>query len=305
MRKLALVAALVALAASLAAVALLLASWPARTGGLLLASTGLAALASLLLALLLLGARDSAVEGNRARRPSGNNDSRTDDAYEVLQAETFANPAHRLVDEEQTIKTLTETEPAESGKTVFNEIGAAAAGLTASEISDAPASPDEDDARMLEVVREATLHPEDSTHGTAVGTDAGTANLSIPVEDAAGSSRSHDWLSLVEECVELLDELERHKEDFDPPRIELIEHVTMRLTELLERSGVEIISDETNFDRLRHQPDGRAGARAKPGDALSETLSPGFAIGRRVLRRAKVRLRSESSSRHMPSHAPD
>jgi molecular chaperone GrpE (heat shock protein) len=290
MRKLALIAALVALAASLATVALLLASWPARTVGLLLASAGLAALASLLLTLLLLGAQGGAYEGNRARRPSGNNDSQTDDAHEVLQAETFTNPAHRIVDEDQTIKTLTETDPTESGKTVFGETSAAALELTAAETSDAPASPDEDNTRMLEVVRETTLHQEESTHGTGVGTNAGTANLSIPLEDVAGSSRSHNWLSLVEECVELLDELERHKADFDPPRVELAEHVTMRLTELLERSGVEIISDETSFDRLRHQPDGRAAARAKPGAAISETLSPGLAIGRRVLRRAKVRL---------------
>ncbi len=98
------------------------------------------------------------------------------------------------------------------------------------------------------------------------------------------------WMKLVEECVEVVDELDRHISTFDAPRREVAEHVVLRIEEVLERSGVEVISDEPIFDRSRHQPIG-ASATASPGAAISETLSPGFAVGRRVLRRARVRVR--------------
>lgn len=97
------------------------------------------------------------------------------------------------------------------------------------------------------------------------------------------------WVKLVEECVELVDELDGHARSFDRPRQELAEYVILRLEEVLERSGVEVIAGEPTFDRGRHKPDG-AGAAADPGAAVSETLSPGFAVGRRVLRRARVRV---------------
>jgi len=97
-------------------------------------------------------------------------------------------------------------------------------------------------------------------------------------------------MRLVEECVEVVDELDRHMNTFDAPRREVAEHVVLRMEEVLERSGVEVISNEPTFDRGRHQPVG-ASATASPGAAIAETLSPGFAIGRRVLRRARVRVR--------------
>ncbi len=97
------------------------------------------------------------------------------------------------------------------------------------------------------------------------------------------------WLKLVEECVALFDEMDRHLADFDPKRRELAEHVLFRLRELLERSGIEVIAQEEPFDRHRHQ------AVAPPGGhpqrmAVAEVLSPGFAVRQRVLRRARVRL---------------
>lgn len=95
------------------------------------------------------------------------------------------------------------------------------------------------------------------------------------------------WLGLVEECTELFGELDRHRADFDPLRQEVVDHVSYRLQEVLERNGVEGICGDARFDHNRHQPD-RSGAAT--GAAIAETLSPGFAVGRRVLRRARVRL---------------
>ncbi len=102
------------------------------------------------------------------------------------------------------------------------------------------------------------------------------------------------WLQLVEECVELLDEFDRHKADFDSRQQELADHAISRLQEILERSGVEVIAAEPVFDRNRHQPEKHI-AKIKDGHAIAQTISPGFAIERRVLRRARVRL-AESQS---------
>ena len=96
-------------------------------------------------------------------------------------------------------------------------------------------------------------------------------------------------MKLVEEYVEMVDELYEHMESFDAPRREVARHVILRLEEILGRSGVEIISKDTIFDRARHMPDADHCALDN-GATVGETLSPGFAVGPRVLRRARVRL---------------
>ncbi len=96
-------------------------------------------------------------------------------------------------------------------------------------------------------------------------------------------------MKLVEECVEVVDELDEHMGSFDAPRQEVAGHVLLRLEEILGRSGVEIISNDTVFDRARHKPD-EDHAAIDNGVAVGETLSPGFAVGNRVLRRARVQL---------------
>ncbi len=97
------------------------------------------------------------------------------------------------------------------------------------------------------------------------------------------------WMKLVEECVEVVDELDEHMESFDAPRREVARHVILRLEEILGRSGVEIISNDATFDRARHKPDAEHAATDN-GAAVRQTLSAGFAVGSRVLRRARVRL---------------
>ena len=96
-------------------------------------------------------------------------------------------------------------------------------------------------------------------------------------------------MKLVEECVEMVDELDEHMESFDAPRREVARHVILRLEEILGRSGVEIISNDTIFDRARHKPDADHSALDN-GTTVGEILSPGFAVGPQVLRRARVRL---------------
>jgi molecular chaperone GrpE (heat shock protein) len=97
------------------------------------------------------------------------------------------------------------------------------------------------------------------------------------------------WMKLVEECVEMVEELDEHMESFDAPRREVARHVILRLEEILGRSGVEIISNDATFDRARHKPDAEHAATDN-GAAVRQTLSAGFAVGPRVLRRARVRL---------------
>jgi hypothetical protein len=109
-----------------------------------------------------------------------------------------------------------------------------------------------------------------------------------PVEPRDPSGDDH-WIDLAEGCIEVIDELDQNAEGFDSPRRDLAEHVVLRLEEVLERSGVEVITNDAIFDRARHRPVPSDGA-ATTGVAISETLSPGFAVGHRVLRRARVRV---------------
>jgi hypothetical protein len=111
---------------------------------------------------------------------------------------------------------------------------------------------------------------------------------SLPVTRVEGSGDGQ-WTGLAEGCVEVIDELDQHIVGFDAPRQELAEHVMLRLEEVLERSGVEVIMDEASFDRARHRPVS-GGVAVSDGAAITETISPGFAVGRRVLRRARVQV---------------
>ncbi len=121
--------------------------------------------------------------------------------------------------------------------------------------------------------------------------ETATTNPSEETSNLGGARPLEEgrWMKLVEECVEVVDELDEHMESFDAPRREVAGHVILRLEEILGRSGVEIISNDTIFDRARHKPDADHSALDN-GAAVRETLSPGFAVGPRVLRRARVRL---------------
>jgi uncharacterized membrane protein len=97
------------------------------------------------------------------------------------------------------------------------------------------------------------------------------------------------WIDLVEGCVEVIDELDQNADAFDASSRELAEHVALRLEEVLEHSGVEVIEDEASFNSARHRTV-PGGSEPPAGAIISETLNPGFAVGPLVLRRARVRV---------------
>lgn len=101
------------------------------------------------------------------------------------------------------------------------------------------------------------------------------------------------WIKLTQECVTLFDELDRKSASMDPRRQELASYVCSQLEEILERCGVTILSGDSAFDERRHRPY-PAVNRVAAGTAIAETLSPGFVVGPRVLRRARVRLAEET-----------
>ncbi len=116
----------------------------------------------------------------------------------------------------------------------------------------------------------------------------------VDLENELDRQKDESWMKLVEQNVDLVNDLDRQKAAFDSSGKQLADYVMARLQELLERSGVETIITDRHFDRDRHQPE-RGGANVSPGALIAETLSPGFAVGRRVLRRARVRLADGSS----------
>jgi hypothetical protein len=97
------------------------------------------------------------------------------------------------------------------------------------------------------------------------------------------------WLKLVQECVDLFDELDRSKNDLDAAPRAISQHVMDRYLEIFERCGLEIISGNEHFDRNRHSIIDSASS-SKKELYVDEVISPGFAIGNRVLRRAHVRV---------------
>jgi len=103
------------------------------------------------------------------------------------------------------------------------------------------------------------------------------------------------WIKLVEECVDLFDELDRLSPRLDAARREMAEHVSFRLREILERSEVRVIDGDTHFESGQHQPE-QPTVSIRPGTPIAATVSPGFAVDRRVLRRARVRLSSSTTS---------
>jgi hypothetical protein len=109
------------------------------------------------------------------------------------------------------------------------------------------------------------------------------------IEPTGNPLENKPWSRLVEDCVCLFDEVERLRPELDNTAQEFASHVTCRLQEILERSGVEIIAEDTGFDRTRHQAETSLSAIDNE-TTITRTLSPGFAVGRRVFRRARVEL---------------
>jgi hypothetical protein len=113
---------------------------------------------------------------------------------------------------------------------------------------------------------------------------------SLPRTPPEDPLKNRPWLGLAEECVKLYDELDGLFPPSDP-RQEVATHVMRRLQGILARSGVETIAHDRTYDIHRHlvvPPD----LAARPGTPIARTVSPGFAVGSRVIRPAHVQVAS-------------
>jgi len=108
------------------------------------------------------------------------------------------------------------------------------------------------------------------------------------------------WLRVVTALVDLFDELERIGTAMPASERAVPEHTQLRLQEILERSGVTLIANDAMFDRSRHQPE-PPGTSVARGAAITTTLSPGFVVGRRVLRRARVQVDDKVEDQSLPT----
>lgn len=104
------------------------------------------------------------------------------------------------------------------------------------------------------------------------------------VEDPLDNKR---WVGLAQGCANLFDELAGLFPASDP-RQETANHVMYRLREILSRSGVEIIFDDRTYDAYRHQLES-PNTETRTGTPI-KIVSPGFAIGRLVLRLAQAQV---------------
>ena len=107
---------------------------------------------------------------------------------------------------------------------------------------------------------------------------------------AASAPVGGSWTALVEDCAALMVELDEMSPNLEPSALALSRHVRARLLEIMDRGGVSRIEGEKSFDVGRHQA--WPPARFSQGTAIAETIEPGVAIGQRVLKRAKVRVRT-------------
>lgn len=123
------------------------------------------------------------------------------------------------------------------------------------------------------------------------GENIATSQTSI-LQKPEDPLKNKRWLDMAEECAELFDELDGLFPRSDP-RQEVATHVKYRLEEILTRSGVESISHDHAYDIGRHKlmPPNPVVA---PGTPIARIISPGFAVGRRVLRPARVQVVSTS-----------
>jgi hypothetical protein len=112
---------------------------------------------------------------------------------------------------------------------------------------------------------------------------------------SANSLDNKPWVNLVEECVALVDEVDRLRLSLDPMASDFADHVSCRVLEILERSGVTIIFGDASFDRNRHEPETPSDSVAE-GTPILEFLSPGFSVERRIFRRARVKVTDSASA---------
>lgn len=100
------------------------------------------------------------------------------------------------------------------------------------------------------------------------------------------------FVKLAEECVDMMNEFEGYIERLETREGKMmVELIVKRLQELLERSGLHRIDDETElFSVLRHIP--IPIESVSEGTPLNGIIRAGLALENRVLRKAKVNVQN-------------
>lgn len=98
------------------------------------------------------------------------------------------------------------------------------------------------------------------------------------------------FVQAVGELTELVAVLDRQRGQVDEVARPWLDYLIDQVTGVLVRCDVELIDSEAAYRRARHEPVGSAAMPAE-GQEIVETIRPGFALGRRVLLRARVRLK--------------
>ena len=85
-----------------------------------------------------------------------------------------------------------------------------------------------------------------------------------------------------------MDEIDALLRESDTENDNRLQHVSLRMETILDRSGLERIENEPEYDICRHfvVSDGPI----PKGARIVETLRPGFRLDRRILRRAQVKV---------------
>ena len=111
-----------------------------------------------------------------------------------------------------------------------------------------------------------------------------TPSVRYPEEDRILSNIP--WVKLVEECVALYSEIDDLLPSMTESKQDLARHMLDRLAEILQRSGISLIEDDTEFDPRRHKTE----SDVPSGTTIVKTLRRGFALGRRVFLKAVVQV---------------
>jgi hypothetical protein len=112
---------------------------------------------------------------------------------------------------------------------------------------------------------------------------------SAPEPERAGEAPGHRSLpKIINDCTDLLTEIENMGDSLDEAARPLAEHLKIHLQEIIERAGAIRIEEEAEFDVTRHQV--IPARRINTGEPISETIVPGYMFEGRVLKRARVRV---------------
>jgi molecular chaperone GrpE (heat shock protein) len=133
---------------------------------------------------------------------------------------------------------------------------------------------------------ESSTSPEVETSETSSTPCEGIA--AAPESPETTPVHSEEWLDLVKECCDLMDEIDELQRSYAPEDDDRLYHVSLRMETILDRAGLERIENETEYDVRRHFAPGEG--PVPKGARIVETIRPGFRIDRRVLRRAHVKV---------------